>query len=80
VDANQHIWRIWANKIHIWGFQGLFASLLEALGPLTILGSQALYLGEPLLQHTISKENVRALAEMLEEPAQTRAFIELLRR
>jgi hypothetical protein len=58
----------------------LFASLLEALGPLTILGAQAVYLGGPVLGGTVASNRLQALADMLEDPNQTKAFIGLLRR
>ena len=49
MDANHHIWRVWANQLHMWGVNDLVATLLEALGPLTILGAQLVYIGQPLL-------------------------------
>jgi len=79
VTANQHIWRIWAQKLHRWGISEITASLLEVLGPLTILGAQLVHLGSPILHRTVADNQISALADLLEEPVQTRAFITYLR-
>ncbi len=79
MDANHHIWRVWANKLHIWGVDDLAATLLEALGPLTTLGAQFIYLGQPLLSWGALDGHLDALAHMLESSSETRAFVDYLR-
>ncbi len=79
MDADHHIWRVWADKLHIWGVDDLTAALLEALGPLTILGAQVIYLGQPLLSWSASTGHLDALAHMLEDTRETRAFVDYLR-
>lgn len=79
VTANPLIWHKWAQQLHKWGISEVTASLLEALGPLTILGAQFVHLGSPILQRTVADHQLKALAELLEEPLQTRAFITYLR-
>ncbi len=79
MDANHHIWRVWADKLHMWGVDDLAATLLEALGPLTTLGAQFVYLGQPLLRWRTPDGHLDALAHMLENSAETRAFVDYLR-
>lgn len=79
MDANHHIWRVWADKLHMWGVDDLAATLLEALGPLTTLGAQFVYLGQPLLRWRTPDGHLDTLAHMLENSAETRAFVDYLR-
>lgn len=55
------------------------ASLLEAAGPLTVLGAQIIFLGEPLLGPAVPQNRIDALVKLFEEPEATRSFIEYLR-
>jgi hypothetical protein len=76
---SKHIWQEWARILHHWGMQDLVASLLEAFGPLNLLGAQVVYLGQPLFGHLAANNHLEALAHMLEDRADTQAFISLLR-
>ena len=76
---NPHIWQDWARNLHRWGVDGGAAVLLDAAGPLTMLLAQVVYIGQPLLGKLVPSDSMTALASMLEEPAQTKAFINLLR-
>ena len=79
MDANHQIWRIWAGKLHMWGVGNLAAALLEALGPLTIVGAQLVYLGKPILTGSTPGTHLDALAQLLENSAETQAFVDYLR-
>jgi hypothetical protein len=57
----------------------MIAAFMEATGPLTLLGAQALYLTQPFLKGALPAGHAEALARMLEEPDQARAFATLLR-
>jgi hypothetical protein len=48
-------------------------------GPLSLLGAQLVYLGQPLLGRVAPDDQLVALARMLENRADTEAFINLLR-
>lgn len=74
-----HIWQTWAQNLHRWGVKEGAATLLDAAGPLTMLLAQIIYISQPLLGRLVSPESMTALAAMLEEPSQTRAFVETLR-
>lgn len=79
MELNQHIWRVWVEKAHRWGFEDEIATLLEAAGPLTALGAQMIYLAQPFLSPVLPNNHLDQLAELLERPEQTRAFAALLR-
>jgi hypothetical protein len=51
------------------------AWLLEAGGPFTVLGAQAVYLSQPFM----GGKNLDSLAQMLEEEEETQAFARYLR-
>ena len=79
MEAYRHIWQSWANTLHRWGMGDWVASFLEAAGPLTIIGAQAVYLGQPLFKLAVPENHLDALAHLLEDDGQTRAFATLLR-
>ena len=79
MDQDRHIWRVWAGFLQQWGVEEWVATTLEALGPLSILGAQAVHLSQPLLSRTFPIDHLDALTRLLEEPVQTRAFVTYLR-
>jgi len=72
-------WPSWADFLRRLGLENLAAWALEAGGPLTALGAQALYIGEPLLRPAFSNAQVDALAHLLEDDKEMRAFVSFLR-
>lgn len=79
MNSDQHIWRLWIKSIHRWGVQDGVAAFLDAAGPLNLLGAQIVYIGQPALKHLFSEQQVKALAEMLEDTTYTREFVSMLR-
>jgi hypothetical protein len=79
MSENPHIWHVWARNLHRWGIKDGAALVLDAAGPLTMLLAQFVTIGQPLLGRLVSPESMTALVGMLEEPAQTKAFVEILR-
>lgn len=77
--SDRHIWLGWAQKLHSWGLGEWTASLLENSGPLTWLGAQVVYIGQPLLSQAAPNGQIRALVELLEDPESTKTFIGILR-
>ena len=73
-------WTAWADFLRQRGLDGLAAWLLEAAGPLTVLGAQFLYLGGPLLRPAVPPTQLNLLAALLEDPEQARSFAAYLRR
>jgi hypothetical protein len=70
-------WSSWAQFLQRWGVSEPVAAFLEALGPLSIVLAQFVYIGEPLLGR--SPANFRALAQMLEDREEARRFAAFLR-
>jgi hypothetical protein len=68
-------WPAWAARLQDWKLTAFAAWLLEAGGPLTLLGSQVLYFSRPF----IGGEQVEALARILEEEDEVLAFANFLR-
>ncbi len=66
-------WPRWAESLRRYKLDALAASLLEAGGPLNLLGSQMLYFGVPFLG-----ESADALAHTLESVDEARAFASYL--
>lgn len=79
MNVDPQIWQIWAKNLHRWGVGDWVASFLEASGPLTLVGAQALYLSQPLLGLFLPEVHLKALANLLEEPTQSESFAALLR-
>ena len=79
MSADHPFWEIWAKTLRRWGMHGLAVSLLEAAGPLTMLGAQLIYLSQPILRGFGTGNQVDALATMLDNPAETQQFIVFLR-
>ena len=68
-------WPAWAERLQHWKLAAFTAWLLEAGGPLTLLGSQALYFVRPFF----GGDQVEALARFLEEDEEVLAFANYLR-
>lgn len=68
-------WPAWAERLQHWKLTAFAAWLLEAGGPMTLLGSQALYFARPFL----GGDQVQALAQILEEDDEVLAFVNYLR-
>lgn len=68
-------WSAWAERLQTWKLDAIAAWLLEAGGPLTVLGAQALYFTRPFF----NSPQVQILAKMLEEDDEARSFADYLR-
>lgn len=79
MNVYHQIWQEWANKLLAMGLENYVASLLEAVGPLNIVGAQMIYLGQPILRGLIPNKNINALAYLLEDDMHTQKFVALLK-
>jgi hypothetical protein len=68
-------WSKWADSLRRLKLDGFAAWLLEAGGPFTILGAQAVYLSQPF----VGGKTLDSLAHMLEENEESQAFARFLR-
>ena len=79
MEPTSQIWQSWINTLNRWGLTSLTATFLEAFGPLSLFGAQIIYLGQPVLNPFLPKDHLNALANMLENPLETQAFVAVLR-
>jgi len=68
-------WSIWAETLRRFKLDGLASWFLEAGSPLSMLGAQMLYIGQPFL----GGKQIDTLAHMLEDEQETQAFVHYLR-
>lgn len=69
----------WADRLHQWRLNQLTAVLLEAGGPLKLIGAQLIFISQPLFSGLLSSGRLDLLAEILEDSEQTTTFIRFLR-
>lgn len=69
----------WAARLKQWQVHQVAATVLEAAGPLKIIGAQLVFIGQPLFSGLLSGKQLDTLAGLLEEPDKTRQFIQILR-
>jgi hypothetical protein len=79
MNMQPNSWSTWAQFLQRWGGCHLVATIIEAAGPLTMVGAQMVYVGQPILKQVVSPSGLDALAEMLEDPQQSQAFAAYLR-
>ena len=78
-DEARTSWSSLAEPLRRYGLDGTVAWILDALGPLTVLGAQLLHFGEPFLRSSHSSNKLDEIVNLLEEPGESRAFAAYLR-
>lgn len=71
-------WPSWVATLRRYRLENIVAWLLEASGPWAIIGAQMIYIGEPLLQPFVETDQMEALANLLEDRDEGRAFLKYL--
>lgn len=71
-------WQNWKETLAKLGLEEMAIWFLEAASPLNIIGAQTLYMCQPFFPSSMSHA-VREFAGLLEQEAETRAFIDLLK-
>ena len=79
MDSLRVYWPEWIDSLRSLGLDGFAAWLLEAGGPINIIGAQLLYVGQPFVAAQ-ADGGLRALANLLEHEDEARAFAARLRR
>jgi len=79
VSGTRSAWPRWAEFLRSHRLENLAAWVLEAAGPLTVLGAQALYIGGPLLRPAFSDAQRNTLANLLEDRDEVQALVDFLR-
>ncbi|HMV27983.1 MAG TPA: hypothetical protein PKJ84_03880 [Anaerolineales bacterium] len=74
MKSTREFWQRWAESLRRYQLHDLVASFLEAGSPLALLGAQAIYFGGGLVKN----DQLTALAGLLEDENETRAFVAFL--
>ena len=74
MQMQRESWSNWASQLHCLKLDAIAAWLLDAGAPVTLLGAQALFIARPFLGPRSD-----ALARLLEEEDEVRAFAAYLR-
>ena len=69
----------WIKTLHKLRLHNLTATILEASGPINLLGAQLVYISQPVLSPLVSLEQSDNFARILEDPSETADFISALR-
>jgi hypothetical protein len=72
-------WPGWSGFLHKYGLEGVAVFLLEAAGPLTILGAQVIHFTSPLIHPLLNRARPDALTSLLEDRDESLAFAAFLR-
>ena len=80
ISSTYENWLNWADFLRRYKLEKMTAWLLEAAGPLTIIGSQALYFGAPLIRTWLNESREKAFGELLENREEALAFAAFLRK
>lgn len=80
MEQKYTLWRKWSDRLQRWGLHEVIASILEASAPLHLVAAQFVYISQPFIQMIVSPSELRALADTLEDPLETRMFIAMLRK
>lgn len=76
MNSPREFWQRWAESLRRYQLHDLVASFLEAGSPFALLGAQAIYFGGGFVR----SEQLDALARLLEDENETRAFAAFLSR
>ncbi len=74
MNPPRNYWRQWAVTLRRFQLTEFIHVILEAAAPMTSLGAQAIYFGSSLFPN----DQLRALANMLDDPNETHAFADYL--
>jgi hypothetical protein len=74
MQVNQYNWNQWAQYLQQYHLMGIFLFLLDAAGPIRVIAAQSLYLTQPFIRNSI----ISQLAEILEDSAKSKAFLEFV--
>ena len=69
----------WSERLQQFGLHQLAASFLEASGPLNLIASQLVIVGQPIINGFIPDDQITTFSTMLENPEETTRFVDTLR-
>lgn len=74
MESSREFWNRWAESLRKYQMQNIVASLLEGASPLALLGAQVIYFSGGFIRN----DQLSALATMLEDENEARAFASYL--
>jgi hypothetical protein len=77
MDSPRSFWPSWLESLRKSGLHHWVAWALDAAGPLNLLGAQFVYIASPIFLS--GRGQAQALASILEDESETRAFVSFLR-
>ena len=78
MNNNKRIWNKWVSILHSLGIHKITAFVLEAIRPLNAISVQVVYLSQPFLDIFFPDEYIDALADLLDDPVESKLFIDSL--
>lgn len=79
MQADRDLWPEWAGFLQRWGLRDIAVVLLDAAGPLSFLGAQLIYFGQPFFNRSAPQRNLAALAALFEDQSEMKSFAAFLR-
>lgn len=79
ITGTRPAWPAWSNFLRKYGLEYFAAFLLEAAGPLSLLGAQLFHFSSPFLTPSLSSSQRDELANLLEDRQEALAFAAFLR-
>jgi hypothetical protein len=79
IAATRPEWPRWSDFLRKYGLEGAAVFLLEAAGPLAVLGAQVFHFTSPFMPMSLNEPQREALANMLEDRQEALAFAAYLR-
>lgn len=77
MHSSRSFWPDWLDSLQHKGLKDWASWVLDVAGPLNLLGAQILYMAHPLFIN--NADQMQAIASILEDEDETRAFITYLR-
>lgn len=60
--------RRWAEDLRAWRLVGVVDALLDSVGPLGVIGAQAMWTAQPILRRWLPDDEIAALAHLMDAP------------
>jgi hypothetical protein len=78
MKSEQQIWQSWASSFDRLGITDGVAEILEICAPLAVIGSQVIYISQPLLNSIFPAGQLDTLAHLLEDKKRIQSFVTYL--
>lgn len=79
MHAGQSQWQQWAHFLQRYSLRAFVADLIDSAGPANLFLAQMVYLSQPFLRSALPEIQLKVMAEILENPSESRKFAAYLR-